>query len=59
MKGDDYSSLQDTYPVHPLSLEPRRYIDKEDMLEQRKARNFSELDEQKKRWDLLHPSHVD
>lgn len=30
--GEDFSVLKSTYPDHPLSQEPRRYFNKEDML---------------------------
>lgn len=44
IRGEDYTQLKETYPVHPLSLEPRRYESRIDMIKQRKARNVSELD---------------
>jgi hypothetical protein len=30
--GENFTPLLETYPVHPLTLEPRRHLDLEDML---------------------------
>lgn len=59
IKGDDFTVLKKTYPEHPLSQEPRRHINRADLMNKRKARNVSEMDKQKQDWDQANPSHID
>jgi len=43
--------LKSTYPVHPLSQEPRRHENRAELIQKRKARNISEMERQKREWD--------
>ena len=55
IKGDDFTVLKDTYPVHSLSQEPRRHINRQDLLMKRKQQNLTELDIANKAWDTANP----
>jgi hypothetical protein len=59
IKNEDFTVLKQTYPDHPLTQEPRRHINVSDMINKRKMQNITELDNQKKNWDLKYPSHVE
>ena len=59
IKNEDFTILKSTYPEHPLTKEPRRHLNRGDMLNKRKQQNITELDNHKKAWDVRFPSHVE
>lgn len=51
LTGEDFSKLTDTYPVHPLTKEPRRHLNRGDMLQKRKEGVVEEMEEERKIWE--------
>jgi hypothetical protein len=59
LAGEDFGPLTETYPVHPLSLEPRRHLDQGDMLKKRKEGLNDEMEQERLLWEKVNPYFVD
>ncbi len=57
--GEDFTLLPDTYPIHPLTLEPRRHQDRQDMLQKRKEGLVDDIIKERELWDKANPYWVD
>lgn len=57
--GDNFTVLKNTYPEHPLSSQPRNYINRSELLQRRKDQNISDMELQKKLWDQHNPTHIE
>jgi len=59
LAGEDFSPLTDTYPLHPLTLEPRRHLDQPDMLRKRKEGVVDEMEQERQLWEKANPYFVE
>lgn len=57
--GEDFTQLPDTYPVHSLTMEPRRHQDRQDMLQKRKEGIVDDMVKERELWDKANPYWVD
>ena len=44
MHGENFAVVRETYPVHPLTKEPQRFVNRQDLLHKRKEFNTTELE---------------
>jgi hypothetical protein len=59
LPGEDFAPLLDTYPTHPLTNEPRRHLDRADMISKRKEGAVEEAAKERELWDRANPYFVD
>ncbi len=57
--GEDVRPLQETYPLHPLTKEPRRHEDKKDMLRKRKSAIVKLIEAEQKLWEEANPYFIE
>ena len=57
--GEDFNPLTETYPVHPLSKQPRRHQDRTDMMNKRKEGACEEAAQERELWDKANPYFID
>jgi hypothetical protein len=56
--SDDFSSMEQTYPVHPLSCIKPHNQTQADLKSRRKMLNQSELKSLKDEWDIKNPQYI-
>ena len=47
LAGENFEPLMETYPVHPLTKEPRRHEDRNDMMKKRKEGVVDEIEKER------------
>ena len=57
--GEDFNPLTETYPVHPLTMEPRRHQDRSEMIHKRKEGACEEAAQERELWDKANPYFID
>jgi hypothetical protein len=57
--AEDFNPLTETYPVHPLTMEPRRHQDRTDMMNKRKEGACEEAAKERDLWDKANPYFID
>ena len=57
--GEDFNPLTETYPVHPLTMQPRRHQDRTEMMNKRKEGACEEAAQERDLWDKANPYFID
>ena len=57
--GEDYTKLTETYPVHSLTMEPRRHENRQDMMQKRREGLVDEIVKERELWDSANPYWID
>ena len=57
--GEDFTKISETYPVHSLTMEPRRHENRQDMMQKRKEGLVDDIVKERELWEKANPYWID